>query len=60
LLTASPGEEGLEELDHLLRVREPVKIFNRIMFSFVAEPSKTDNLLALVLRLKYLITSHLS
>jgi hypothetical protein len=58
LLTILLGEEGLKKLDYLLRVRKLTKIFNRIIFSFIAEPSKTDHLLVLALKLKYLTTSY--
>jgi hypothetical protein len=61
LFTSSPpallGEEGLKELNYLLRIREPAKIFNRIIFFFIAEPRKIY-LLALVLRFKHLITPY--
>jgi hypothetical protein len=38
---ASPGEEHFEELDSSLGVRKPVKAFNQIVVSFIAESKKT-------------------
>jgi hypothetical protein len=37
----SPGEECFKESDSFLGVRKPVKAFNQIMVSFVAESKKT-------------------